>query len=57
MIKAVFFDFYHTLITFDPPREELQIFTRLRKLDRNGFWEKVSDCPRIRSLAEIVNHL
>lgn len=26
-------------------------------LDRNGFWEKVSDCPRIRSLREIVNYL
>ena len=24
MIRAVFFDFYHTLVTFDPPREELQ---------------------------------
>ena len=24
MIKAVFFDFYNTLISFDPPREELQ---------------------------------
>ena len=24
MIKAVFFDFYSTLATFDPPREELQ---------------------------------
>jgi len=26
-------------------------------LDRDGFWEGVNDCPRIRSLAEIVNHL
>jgi putative hydrolase of the HAD superfamily len=26
-------------------------------LDRNGFWEEVMDCPRIRSLEEIVNHL
>jgi putative hydrolase of the HAD superfamily len=26
-------------------------------LDRNGFWKEVSDCPRIRSLREIVNHL
>jgi putative hydrolase of the HAD superfamily len=25
MIKAVFFDFYNTLIRFEPPREELQI--------------------------------
>jgi putative hydrolase of the HAD superfamily len=25
MIKAVFFDFYNTLISFDPPREELQV--------------------------------
>jgi HAD superfamily hydrolase (TIGR01549 family) len=25
MIKAVFFDFYNTLIRFDPPREELQV--------------------------------
>ncbi|MFC1915626.1 HAD family hydrolase [Chloroflexota bacterium] len=24
MIKAVFFDLYHTLVRFDPPREELQ---------------------------------
>jgi len=24
MIKAVFFDFYNTLVSFDPPREELQ---------------------------------
>jgi putative hydrolase of the HAD superfamily len=24
MIKAVFFDFYHTLVRFEPPREELQ---------------------------------
>ena len=24
MIKAVFFDFYNTLISFDPPRDELQ---------------------------------
>jgi putative hydrolase of the HAD superfamily len=24
MIKAVFFDLYHTLVTYDPPREELQ---------------------------------
>jgi putative hydrolase of the HAD superfamily len=26
-------------------------------LDRDGFWEGVNDCPRIRSLGEIVNHL
>ena len=26
-------------------------------LDRDGFWEGVNDCPRIRSLAEIVSHL
>jgi len=26
-------------------------------LDRDGFWEAVNDCPRIRSLGEIVNHL
>jgi putative hydrolase of the HAD superfamily len=25
MIKAVFFDFYNTLIRFEPPREELQV--------------------------------
>jgi putative hydrolase of the HAD superfamily len=25
MIRAVFFDFYSTLVTFDPPREELQV--------------------------------
>jgi putative hydrolase of the HAD superfamily len=25
MIRAVFFDFYNTLVTFDPPREELQV--------------------------------
>jgi putative hydrolase of the HAD superfamily len=25
MIKAVFFDFYNTLISFNPPREELQV--------------------------------
>jgi len=24
MIKAVFFDLYHTLLGYDPPREELQ---------------------------------
>ena len=24
MIKAVFFDFYHTLVHYDPPREELE---------------------------------
>ena len=24
MIKAVFFDFYHTLVRYEPPREELQ---------------------------------
>lgn len=26
-------------------------------LDRDGFWEGVNDCPRIRSLSEIVNYL
>jgi putative hydrolase of the HAD superfamily len=26
-------------------------------LDRDGFWQEVNDCPRIRSLAEIVSHL
>ncbi|HEY49023.1 MAG TPA: HAD-IA family hydrolase [Dehalococcoidia bacterium] len=26
-------------------------------LDRDGFWEGVNDCPRIRSLREIMNHL
>lgn len=26
-------------------------------LDRNDLWQKVSDCPRIRSLTEVVNHL
>jgi len=26
-------------------------------LDRDGFWEGVDDCPRIRSLGEIVNYL
>jgi putative hydrolase of the HAD superfamily len=26
-------------------------------LDRDGFWEGVKDCPRIRSLSEIVNYL
>ncbi len=26
-------------------------------LDRDGFWEAVDDCPRIKSLPEIVNHL
>ena len=25
MIKAVFFDFYNTLVSFDPPRQELQV--------------------------------
>ena len=25
MIKAVFFDFYNTLISFDPPRQQLQV--------------------------------
>lgn len=25
-------------------------------LDRDGFWEKVEDCPRIRSLAEVENY-
>jgi putative hydrolase of the HAD superfamily len=25
MIKAVFFDFYNTLVSFNPPREELQV--------------------------------
>lgn len=25
MIKAVFFDFYNTLVDFDPPREEVQV--------------------------------
>lgn len=25
MIRAVFFDFYDTIVTFDPPREELQV--------------------------------
>ena len=24
MIKAVFFDLYHTLVRYEPPREELQ---------------------------------
>jgi len=24
MVKAVFFDLYHTLVRYDPPREELQ---------------------------------
>ncbi len=45
MIKAVFFDFYNTLISFSPPREELQV-TACRefgiKLDRKaiprGYW-------------------
>ena len=31
MIKAVFFDLYHTLITYDPPREEL-VTQALREL-------------------------
>ena len=26
-------------------------------LDRNGFWEDINDCPRIKTLAEIVNYL
>jgi putative hydrolase of the HAD superfamily len=26
-------------------------------LDRDGFWEGVNDCPRIRSLGEIANYL
>lgn len=26
-------------------------------LDRLGFWENINDCPRIRSLEEVVNHL
>ena len=26
-------------------------------LDRDGFWEGINDCPRIRSLREIVNYL
>lgn len=26
-------------------------------LDRFGFWENISDCPRIQSLEEVVNHL
>lgn len=26
-------------------------------LDRDGFWDKVNDCPRIRSLSEILNYL
>jgi putative hydrolase of the HAD superfamily len=26
-------------------------------LDRDGFWEGVEDCPRIRSLAEVENYL
>lgn len=26
-------------------------------LDRDGFWEGIKDCPRIRSLGEIVNYL
>lgn len=26
-------------------------------LDRDGFWEGVNDCPRIRSLSETVNYL
>jgi putative hydrolase of the HAD superfamily len=25
MIKAVFFDLYHTLVTYDPPQEELEV--------------------------------
>jgi putative hydrolase of the HAD superfamily len=45
MIKAVFFDFYNTLISFDPPREELQV-TACREfgieIDRKaiprGYW-------------------
>ena len=24
MVKAVFFDFYNTLVNYDPPREELE---------------------------------
>ena len=26
-------------------------------LDRDGFWEDINDCPRIRSLSETVNYL
>jgi putative hydrolase of the HAD superfamily len=26
-------------------------------LDRNGFWEGINDCPRIRGLSETVNYL
>ena len=26
-------------------------------LDRDGFWESINDCPKIRSLSEIANHL
>ena len=26
-------------------------------LDRDGFWERVNDCPRIQNLGEIVNYL
>jgi FMN phosphatase YigB (HAD superfamily) len=26
-------------------------------LDRDGFWESINDCPRIRSLSEIVNYV
>ena len=45
MIKSVFFDFYNTLISFDPPREELQVVACRefgievdRKAIPRGYW-------------------
>jgi beta-phosphoglucomutase-like phosphatase (HAD superfamily) len=45
MIKAVFFDFYIILISFDPPREELQTIACRefgievnRKAIPRGYW-------------------
>jgi len=42
MIRAVFFDFYNTLISFDPPREELQV----RACSEFGVEVNREDLPR-----------
>jgi FMN phosphatase YigB (HAD superfamily) len=65
MIKAVLFDFYETVVTFDPPREELQaracrefgVEVDTQAIPRAYRVADDSLCPRIRTLGEIVNHL
>lgn len=63
MIKAVFFDWFHTLARFEPPREELhrrayqEVGITPILIDRFDFYPEVSDCPRIRTLPELMPYL